>query len=96
MKYEDYSTMINGMIGNADTMPAVATELLEEIKTDTTALESATAKITELEQRVADLQETNIKLFMQVGGSEETQEEEEKTGMEAVDEFWEELEKGDK
>lgn len=97
MKYEDYETKVNGMVANADTAPTVAAELLEELKVDTVALESAAEKINELEARVADLQETNIKLFMQIGGQDEAaEEEEEKTGAEAVDEFWDNLEKEEK
>ena len=96
MKYEEYEQSFNDLLSNPDTALAGAGELLEILKTDLTALEQLTARVEEQENRIKDLQETNLKLYLSQGGSVEDEEpEEEKSGIDAISEFWEELGKED-
>lgn len=95
MKYEEYETSFNELFSNPDTALAGAGELLETLKTDLTILEELTATVAEQEQRIKDLQETNLKLYLSQGGSVEEEPKEETSGVDAIEEFWEELEKED-
>lgn len=71
MKYNDYEALINEAISNADKAPVNLKTVLENIKADLTTLEAGTAKISEYESRIADLQDTNIKLFLGSTSKEE-------------------------
>lgn len=83
MKYEDYETRLNSVVSNPDTAPVTIQEVLAEIKTDLTSLESANTGIAERDERIKSLQDTNIKLFMSQTGEGEA---------EADPEDWSELE----
>lgn len=64
--------------------------IIDECKELEITIESATSKISELETTIADLRDTNMKLFLQVQGeatTEETQEEDTKT----VDDIFDEI-----
>lgn len=91
MKYEDYETSLNSVITNPDTAPAVIQEILAELKADLTALDSATVGLSERDARIKDLQDTNIKLFTSMTGTESVEDEvedwAEMEGDEAIEAF---------
>lgn len=96
MTYNEYEKSFNELLSNPDTALAGAGELLETLKADLTALEELTETVAEQENRIKDLQETNLKLYLSQGGSVEDDEPEtEKSGVDAISEFWEKLEKED-
>lgn len=68
MKYEEYQGLINNIVKTPDEAPILAQKALEAIKADTDTLDSQNAKISELEGKIKDLQNTNIKLFLQQTG----------------------------
>lgn len=77
MKYAEYESMINKMISEPETAPVGAQALLEQLKIDTDAMESAQAAIADRDEKIRALQDTNIKLFMsQTGTVEEAPEDE--------------------
>lgn len=90
MKYEEYESKINEVLGNPDTALANIGGVLEEIKKDTTALEEAMSENESLNARIKDLQETNMKLYLAQTGThqeEDVPDKEPLTGRAAVDEF---------
>lgn len=92
MKYEEYESAIRAMVENPDTMLASVDGILDNLKTDLDARDALTGEVDELNARVKDLQETNIKLWISKGG--EVVEEEEKepaTGKDVINEILEEL-----
>ena len=81
MKYEEYESLINDLVSNPDTMLQKVDAFKETLKTDLTSLESLTVEKGDLENRIRDLQDTNMKLYLSIGGAaapEEEQSEEEK------------------
>lgn len=93
MTYEEYEKRINGALANADTAPTEFVNILSELKTDLTAKETLETEKTELETRVRDLQDTNMKLYLSVtGNSDEDKEEDEPAeGTAVVDELMNKL-----
>ena len=89
MKYEEYEQRINSALANADTAPTEFVNILSELKTDLTAKDSLETEKADLENRVRDLQDTNMKLYLSVtGGSEDDEEEDEPAeGTAVVDEL---------
>ena len=89
MKYEEYEQRINNALANADTAPTEFVSILSELKTDLTAKDTLETEKTELETRVRDLQDTNMKLYLSVtGGSADDEEEDEPAeGTAVVDEL---------
>lgn len=71
MTLEEYKALIDKMIANPDTAAATADEIINNLKADTNTLAELEAMHAENEKRIKDLQETNIKLFMSRGGSDE-------------------------
>lgn len=93
MKYDEYETKINEVLSNPDTALTEISSVLEELKGDLETLEALSAKVEEQDGRIRDLQDTNMKLYLNQGGGEVEQEEEDEPaeGMAVIDEFMEEL-----
>lgn len=92
MKYEEYENLINEGLKNPDKAPAIFKQVLEELKADTTTLGTQSEKIIEQDSRIRDLQDTNMKLFLsQTSARADEKEVDEKTGQEAVDDFFNKL-----
>lgn len=93
MTYEEYEKRINGALANADTAPTEFVNILSDLKTDLTAKDALETEKTELETRVRDLQDTNMKLYLSVtGASDEDEEEDEPAeGTDVVDELMDKL-----
>ena len=92
MKYDEYENLINEALKNPDKAPVIFKQVLEELKADTTTLGTQSEKIIEQDLRIRDLQDTNMKLFLsQTSKRVEEKDVEEKTGQEAIDEFFNNL-----
>lgn len=93
MTYEEYEKRINGALANVDTAPTEFVNILSELKTDLTAKETLETEKTELETRVRDLQDTNMKLYLSVTGTSDEDEEEDEPaeGTAVVDELMDKL-----
>nr|DAN07093.1 MAG TPA: Phi29 scaffolding protein [Caudoviricetes sp.] len=93
MTYEEYEKRINDALANADTAPTEFVNILSELKTDLTAKDTLETEKTELETRVRDLQDTNMKLYLSVTGTSDEDEEEDEPaeGSAVVDELMEKL-----
>lgn len=63
-KLADYKDLINKIVSDNDNAPNFANQLIENITADCNSIDSMTNKIAEQEKRIADLQSTNIKLFL--------------------------------
>ena len=98
MLYTEVEATLKKFVSEPDSAPAEIPAFLEALKGDYEIAESSAKKVSELEEKVRTLQDTNTKLFlMQTGGSAELDEPEELEGTAAVDAFVKELmEKGDK
>lgn len=93
MTYEQYEERINNALANADTAPTEFVNILSELKTDLTAKDTLETEKTELETRVRDLQDTNMKLYLSVtGNSDEDEDDDEPAeGTAVVDELMDAL-----
>lgn len=94
MKYEEYEQRINNALANADTAPTEFVNILSELRTDLTAKDTLETEKAELETRVRDLQDTNMKLYLSVTGtsSEDDDEDDEPAeGTAVVDELMDAL-----
>lgn len=94
MTYEEYSDKITNILSNPDTALAEITPVLEALKEDLARLDAANGEIENLNGRVSDLQETNIKLFLSQNAGEPEDDEDEDEDEKEVEAFFEEL-KGD-
>lgn len=93
MTYEEYEKRINGALANPDTAPTEFVNILSDLKTDLTAKDTLETEKTELETRVRDLQDTNMKLYLSVTGTSDEDEEEDEPaeGTDVVDELMDKL-----
>ena len=93
MTYEEYEKRINGALANPDTAPTEFVNILSDLKTDLTAKDTLETEKTELETRVRDLQDTNMKLYLSVTGTSDKdgEEDEPAEGTGVVDELMEKL-----
>lgn len=93
MTYEEYEKRINGALANPDTAPTEFVNILSDLKTDLTAKDTLETEKTDLETRVRDLQDTNMKLYLSVTGTSDEDEEEDEPaeGTDVVDELMDKL-----
>ena len=92
MKIEDFKKRFNSIIENPDTGVADAPSFLEEVEADYTSAGALAEKVTELESRVKDLQEANIKLYLaQTGTAPEEDDIAEDDGEAYIDNVFSEL-----
>lgn len=66
MKYEEYEAIAKTL--TAENAPDIVKQMLEGIKADTTAFESMAQTNAEMDKKIRDLQDTNIKLFLSQTG----------------------------
>lgn len=69
MTYEEYENLAGTM--TTENAPIIMKEVLENIKTDITALDAANTALAEKDLKIKDLQDTNIKLFLTQTGKGE-------------------------
>lgn len=92
MKIEDFKKRFNSIIENPDTGVADAPTFLEEVEADYTSAGALAEKVTELESRVKDLQEANIKLYLaQTGTAPEEDDIDEEDGEAYIDTVFSDL-----
>lgn len=70
MKYEDYESKLTGVVSNPDSAPIAVQEILKDLKSDAATMESMAAEISEKDAKIRELQDTNTKLFLQVTGTD--------------------------
>lgn len=88
MKYDEYVTKINSVLSEPDTALTNVTGVLDELKADLTSKETLEAENETLKKRISDLQDTNMKLYLSITGTEETPEDDEPVeGVGVIDEF---------
>ena len=99
MTVDEYKDKINGLVSNPDTAATEALSLIDEITKDLGELGAAKTSVSELQAKVADLQDTNMKLYMNIAGgsSDDEPEDEPAEGTAVIDEFMDMLfkEEGD-
>lgn len=92
MNYEEYETTIRTILSKPDTALTEITPVLQELKTDLETYESTKAEVENLNNRVRDLQDTNIKLFLSQGGGTKSEDKEKTDDLdENVDNFFTQL-----
>ena len=88
MKYDDYVSKIKEVLAEPDTALTNVTGVLDELKADLTSKESLEAENETLKKRISDLQETNMKLYLSITGTDtETEDDEPVEGAGVIDEF---------
>ena len=88
MTYAEYEKTINELLSNPDTALANTGKLLEELKKDTTSLETMQTENEKLNARIKDLQDTNMKLYLSVTGESSGEDDDEPAeGIGVIDEF---------
>ena len=96
MTYDEYKTAIDTAVSNPDTGLGALPALMENLKTDLGQIETLNATITERDNKIRELQDTNMKLYMQIGGGSEPDEQDEPvTGVGVIDEFMNDMFKED-
>lgn len=93
MKIEDFEKRFNNIISNPDKGVSEAPDFLAEVRGDYESAVALGEKVQELEARVKDLQESNIKLYLATTGEVEDEADEvtEDDGEEFIDEVFNSL-----
>lgn len=81
MTYEEVKNRLTDIVGNPDTAQEKAVVFLSDLETDYTTLDNMAKKVSEQENRIRDLQDTNQKLFLSVTGTPEPEPEEPEPGI---------------
>lgn len=89
MKYDEYVSKINGVLAEPDTALTSVTGVLDELKADLTSKEMLEAENETLKKRISDLQDTNMKLYLSITGTETNSDEDDEPveGVGVIDEF---------
>lgn len=86
MKIEEYENLAAGLTN--ENAPAVVKDMLAGIKQDLTERDALAGKVADLETKNRDLQDTNIKLFLQqTAPGKPAEVDDDKTGIDALDAF---------
>ena len=67
MKFDEYKVAIDGLLLKPDTALAEIGGVYEKLKADLTTLDSLTTENIGLKEKIKELQDTNIKLYMSQG-----------------------------
>lgn len=78
MTYDEVKTSIDNLIKSPETAETEALTLLEGLKSDYDTMDSLTAKVTEQDNKIKTLQDTNQRLYLSItkGTPEEEKEDE--------------------
>ena len=88
MTFDEFKSGVTALISNPDTALAELPAFLEKVKEDYETRDTSVTKVTEQEDRIRTLQDTNMRLFLaQTGQAAEKPEEPELQGDDAVDAF---------
>lgn len=75
MTYEEYEAMKNNL--TSENAPIVVGNILDAVKTDLAERDALRAEVEAKDKKIADLQDTNMKLFLNQTSDEGTGEEDE-------------------
>lgn len=95
MQFKEYVDAINKVLAEPDTALVNIQGVTDSLKVDLEALDSVRAENAKLQDRIRDLQDTNMKLFLQAGGAKEEDHEEEEVNVDdmSFDEYMEYVKK---
>lgn len=96
MTYADVEKKLTTMLQTPDTALAALPDLLKEIKADYESIVSLTSKVESQDNRIRDLQDTNMKLFLAQTGqvaNKEEDDDDDVEGPDAIDAFVSKLNK---
>ena len=97
MTYAEITNAVTDIMKNLETAQVKAKALLEGIKADYETLDTTKQTLAEKEEKIRDLQDTNMKLFLQqTSPVEEDKEEEELEGDDAINAFITQLNQSNK
>ena len=91
MTYDEYKKGFDKILANPDTALTEITPLLEALKTDLETLDNVQGEVEALNERVRNLQDTNIKLFLSQGGTGKDDVEEIDENEKAVEDYFNQL-----
>lgn len=80
MTYEEVESRMRKAISNTDTMESEVEKVLSDIKLDYETAAGQAETVKEQTERILDLQDTKQKLYLQLAGQDEKEEEEPPTG----------------
>lgn len=89
MTYEEVKTGIENIIAKPETAATDALELLENIKTDYEGMASLITEKEQMQTKIKDLQDTNIKLFLSQTSPVDEEKSEDDKANEILNNFWE-------
>ena len=87
MKYEDYEAKLTDLVKNPDSAAVAVQDILKDLKADSETFASLEADIAVKDGRIRDLQDTNTKLFLRQTGGSDSQDEEEKSPDDVLNEL---------
>lgn len=87
MKYEDYEAKLTELVKNPDSAALAVQDILKDLKADSETFASLEADIAAKDGRIRDLQDTNTKLFLRQTGGSDSQDEEEKSPDDVLNEL---------
>lgn len=91
MKYEDYEKRLTNLVKDVGGQSAEEVlDILKEIKADTDAIASYEAIVKDKDTKIADLNQTNMNLFMRITGGTDEQDPPEKTPDEMINDLFKE------
>lgn len=88
MTYEEVKTAVQSIVSSPDEAATLAAPLLEAIRGDYSTMENLAGEVSQQAERIKSLQDTNMRLFLQVTGEPQQTEEPEQTPTERADAFW--------
>lgn len=94
MKIDEYEASIQEAIKSPEKAPAVLQTVLKAIREDASTAEAQGTALKEAQEKIRDLQDANVRLFLSATTEkkEEPEPEPELEGQEAIDEFFKKLE----
>lgn len=95
MKKDEMISAINSALQKEDGGLSEMPSIIEKISADYDTRDLLQEKISELENKVSELRDSNLKLYLAQTGTAEEDPGEELDGMDAVDAFWDNLLKED-
>lgn len=95
MPIDEIKKLITDMVSNPDESATLAASLIKQVDDDYTSMESLKKEMIEKDNKIKSLQDTNMKLFLQVTGQESPEQSQEKTPEEKVNDFWAQFTKED-
>lgn len=91
MKYEDYEKALSNVVKNPDQAAIAVQDILKNLKADSETFAALEASVSEKDGRIRDLQDVNTKLFLRcTGGEDNTDDDDEKTPDEVINELFKE------